>query len=767
MQRGQRLTSQQDGTTAVVSVIIPAFNAGTYILETVESVLTQTYSPIEIIVVDDGSTDDTRQKLTELISHSRIRYVRQENKGLSAARNAGIRLATGKYLQFLDADDLIEPTKLEKQVRLLERSLLPSICGCDFRLFDGSNHLNRYGGDSFRGKIPFNRTEELFAFSTVIHRWLFPASLVRQLNGFDESRPDVWVMEDWLMLWKLSALGTNVLYVDEPLALYRRHSGNMTADIEKAVKGHFIALDYVENFQRKHQLNFYSCHDLKALRETYHYELGLHFLRSNRAFRAYANLVRSLVLSTRRRQAKLLLLLAVPFLRGRAIEWARSADRSLWQWRSWLRRSRSANLLQSLRRKIFEWRQRRPLKRLAAVVAFSFAGPAVSVIHRMRSPLSSKTKPRRILAIHFGGLGDTLMLTPALRALKERLPQARLDVLTLHPHVSDAFRDHPRIDSITTLPAYSGRWIVSKFANLAGAKLLFTTIRYYSEVLLRCVFGRYDVAINFGSADFDRRLGNALMYCLGIPIRIAAPTTDERLVTHPVATNQASQHRVDSYFDFLKPLGITKGQPVYEYPVSRRDVQNVQKLLLNRKIDRSRQLAVIHPGGKLHVNSRRWPAEYFAHVCDYLFSEGFEVVLTGDRDDVAVCEEVARLSNHQAQSIAGQLTFSETAALLGLGDLALTNDTATLHLAEAVGVSRVISIFGPTDPSLLAPQSVRHISFQSSLPCAPCMGGVIDSNTERCWRDVKEECLLQTTPAQVISVLRELYGARNARVASA
>src|SRR6185503_5964729 len=96
-----------------------------------------------------------------------------------------------------------------------------------------------------------------------------------------------------------------------------------------------------------------------------------------------------------------------------------------------------------------------------------------------------------------------------------------------------------------------------------------------------------------------------------------------------------------------------------------------------------------------------------------------------------------------------------TAALLSLCQLFITNDTSTLHLAEAVEVPRVISIFGPTDPALLAPQSERHIVFRSKLPCAPCMGGLIDANTERCWRDVKEECLLEISPAEVIAVVRQ------------
>ena len=749
----------------LVSIVIPAFNCSRHIVECIDSALNQTYSAVEIIVVDDGSTDDTRQKLQPYVEAGKIRYRYQANKGPAAARNAGVRLSRGKYLQFLDGDDLLSPVKIERQVAQLEAAAAPAIGACDYRYFDGCDTSKLYGGDIFKGQLPLDKCERLFEFETVIHRWLIPAALFEQCGGFDEGA-DIIGTEDWLLLWKLCADGTNVLFVDEPLVLYRKHVATLTCDFQRIGLSHLGVIDRVEAYRTASGRKLYSRRQLNQLREPFHYQLALDLLRSNRRLGAWRQLIKAFRVSANRRQVKLLLLGATPVLGPQAIDWVRSADPRLWNWRSKVRGLISASPVPTIRRAFYEWRQRRPVRRLAAVVALIFAGPSAFVLRRL-GRLFSSSKEKRLLILHFGGLGDTIMLTPALRALKERFPHARLDVITLHQNVSNAFRDHPRIDSITTLPAYAGQWIISKFTNLSSVKLLLATIRYYPEVLLRFIFGRYDLAINFGIADFDQKLGNALMFCLGVPMRVAAGITDERLITHPVATNQASQHRVESYFNFLKPLGITNAQQAYEYPVSARDNQSARELLLDRGIARSRQLAVIHPGGKLHVNSRRWPAEYFAQVCDFLFSEGFEVVLTGDRDDAAVCEEVARWSNHQAKIIAGRLTFSESAALLSLADLVVTNDTATLHLAGAVGVPRVISIFGPTDPSLLVPRNGRHIVLQSNLPCAPCMGGIIDEKTERCWRDVKEECLWQTTPEQVIAVLGQQYARRAARVASA
>src|SRR5262249_24622611 len=106
--------------------------------------------------------------------------------------------------------------------------------------------------------------------------------------------------------------------------------------------------------------------------------------------------------------------------------------------------------------------------------------PARFVAQRLSRLAASKRTKQKILVIQLAGLGDTLMLTPALAALRNRYPDAKIDLITLHDYVRDAFRNHPLIDEIRVLPAYSGRWIISRFTNLSGAKLIFTMVRYYA-----------------------------------------------------------------------------------------------------------------------------------------------------------------------------------------------------------------------------------------------------------------------------------------------
>lgn len=107
--------------TPYLSVVIPAFNVAPFIVDAVKSALAQTMAELEVIVVDDGSTDCTSEKLSEIFDR-RLRVIRKANGGLAAARNTGIRAASGVYVGFLDGDDLWAPIKAENQLALLERS---------------------------------------------------------------------------------------------------------------------------------------------------------------------------------------------------------------------------------------------------------------------------------------------------------------------------------------------------------------------------------------------------------------------------------------------------------------------------------------------------------------------------------------------------------------------------------------------------------------------------------------------------------------------
>ena len=120
----------------LVSVVIPTYNRSTWVIGAIESIRRQTFDNLEIIVVDDGATDDTAGRVTaQSAEDPRVSYLYQANRGVSAARNAGLARARGEFIAFLDSDDLWLPQKLARQLDLLEKPDV-DVVYCDFAMID-------------------------------------------------------------------------------------------------------------------------------------------------------------------------------------------------------------------------------------------------------------------------------------------------------------------------------------------------------------------------------------------------------------------------------------------------------------------------------------------------------------------------------------------------------------------------------------------------------------------------------------------------------
>jgi len=202
-----------------ISVIIPTYNRRHLVGNAVRSVLQQTYRDYEIIVVDDGSTDDTAGALEPYIG--RIRYVYQANRGASAAQNKGLELATGKWIAILASDDLWLPTKLESQARVLEElggDFGACFTNCEF-FGNGEAVPSAFEQAQLRELRPFGALEEplkviLARYPAIyVQSLLVRRSLVEQLNGFDEG---LAVAEDTDLLFRL-AFHTRFCFVNQTL----------------------------------------------------------------------------------------------------------------------------------------------------------------------------------------------------------------------------------------------------------------------------------------------------------------------------------------------------------------------------------------------------------------------------------------------------------------------------------------------------------------------------------------------------------------------
>lgn len=196
-----------------VSVIIPTYNRWPLVGVTIGSVLAQSYAELEIIVVDDGSTDDTAKQLNQI--GSRLANLKQPNRGVSAARNFGVRHARGRYLAFLDSDDLWLPQKLAIQTAFMEQNPAVGICQTEeiwvrngVRVNPKAKH-RKPSGDIF---IPSLELCLVSPSAVMLTRELF-----EQMGGFDENLP---VCEDY-DLWLRIAADQSVPLIDDALVIKR------------------------------------------------------------------------------------------------------------------------------------------------------------------------------------------------------------------------------------------------------------------------------------------------------------------------------------------------------------------------------------------------------------------------------------------------------------------------------------------------------------------------------------------------------------------
>jgi glycosyltransferase involved in cell wall biosynthesis len=206
----------------LISVIIPTYNSGYWVAQAVQSALAQTYTRVEVIVVDDGSTDDTKERLAPW--GSRIRYVSQENGGPSKARNRGIKEAQGDLVAFLDADDFWLPEKLAKQWGALRANSDVALVHTDvYQLYEPASEQvylyrrrERFSGRCYTEFFWGNRVHT----STV----MVTRRCLDQIGSFDESIHGAST-ED-LDLWIRIARQYSLAYVNEPLVFYRHHPSN-------------------------------------------------------------------------------------------------------------------------------------------------------------------------------------------------------------------------------------------------------------------------------------------------------------------------------------------------------------------------------------------------------------------------------------------------------------------------------------------------------------------------------------------------------------
>jgi glycosyltransferase involved in cell wall biosynthesis len=261
-----------------VSVVIPAYNAMAYLPETVESVLRQTFTNFEVLIIDDGSSDQIVQWVSQ-ISDPRVRLISQENQGLSGARNTGIAHAQGEYVAFLDADDLWEPTKLEKQVHCLENKPAVGLVYTWTVLVDeqgnptGRVFISDAEGDVWQQIVWDDVMSN--GSTAMVRRCCFETVGVFDLNLGPAADRDMWIR---------IASRYPFAVIKEPLVFYRQHPNSMSKNrkimiqelrtvIEKSFQYAPLELLYLRNrsYGRMNLYQAWNSIDEKNYKEAIHF----------------------------------------------------------------------------------------------------------------------------------------------------------------------------------------------------------------------------------------------------------------------------------------------------------------------------------------------------------------------------------------------------------------------------------------------------------------------------------------------------------------
>ena len=274
---------------ALVSVIVPCYNQGVFLNEALDSVYNQTYTDWECIIVNDGSTDDTEVIAQQWVAKdNRFKYFYKKNSGVSSTRNFGISKASGKYIQFLDSDDILDNRKIQFSIDKLKedksneivivisnfkmlssdsKEILPAFCKLDAELFTLENFL-------FKWNVTFSVQMQCGFFDAKLFKTIkFPENLSAQ--------------EDWVV-WVQLLKSTNCVFIDLPLAYYRINPSSRMetigiGDNELKVLDNFREILTYDEYHRVsvHMLNRYSesnrlfRNNLNAVKKSNAYQTGL------------------------------------------------------------------------------------------------------------------------------------------------------------------------------------------------------------------------------------------------------------------------------------------------------------------------------------------------------------------------------------------------------------------------------------------------------------------------------------------------------------
>jgi len=312
--------------------------------------------------------------------------------------------------------------------------------------------------------------------------------------------------------------------------------------------------------------------------------------------------------------------------------------------------------------------------------------------------------PKRILVIRLDRLGDVILSTPVLQALRQRFPHAFIAMM-VRPACEEVIRGNSSLNEVILYDKDGAHHSVQR------------SLRFARQIR---------------RLDFDTALvlhpsnrSHWIPWLAGIPTRIGYDRKWGRLLTHrsPHRKQEGSKHEAAYTLELLAWFGMTPPPPRPFVPTHDRAVRRMEALLAEASIRPTDPLVAIHPSAS--CVSKRWMPERFAQVGDRLVAEqGVRICLVAGHDDVHFAEQVAQAMRQPPLNLAGRVSVGELAALLARCRLLISNDSGPVHVAAAVGTP-VVDIFGRNQrglsPMRWGPLGEGHVILHKEVGCVTCL----------------------------------------------
>jgi lipopolysaccharide heptosyltransferase II len=332
--------------------------------------------------------------------------------------------------------------------------------------------------------------------------------------------------------------------------------------------------------------------------------------------------------------------------------------------------------------------------------------------------------PPKILLVRFSAMGDTLLMTPLIRALRVRHPEAQITVVTRESY-APLFRHNPRVSEVIGWTQGSSLGALGRQLRAAGF-----SHRLDLHGSLRSLALRWHVGGRWTSYPKHRAARTVL-------IRTKRDLYRDR---RPVA---------ERYFDAAQGLDVAPDAGSLELFLPRAALEAAERFLAERGIGTQRQLLAVAPGASRFT--KRWPTHHWVALVRRLVDAGNDVIVLGGGAELAAAQEIAAAGGSAAASAAGEFDPTGSAALLKRARALVAGDTGAMHLATAVGTP-VVALFGPTVEAFgFFPYHAKAIVLQRPLACRPCSaqgGAACPLKHHRCLQDLM--------PDEVLDALRKL-----------